>query len=155
MKTTPHLQNRSNSQEKLTRSQSSRSSSTLLRQTAITLLTMVAAALFGLQAPAQVTLPFYDPFPTSYGDGTALGNGASATAWTVGNSPGAGGMTNRTSAALSYPGLASSSGLGVVMPVAGGSPRDRGVQINPGTFGAGNPTLYVSFLLNRSEERRV
>src|SRR5436190_22721684 len=111
-------------------------------------LAVAAAALISPLASAQVTLPFYDPFPTSYGDGATLGSGASATAWTIGNSPGAGSMTSRSIAALSYPGLASSSGLGVLMPAASGSPRDRGVQINPGTFGSGNPTLYVSFLLN-------
>jgi len=87
---------------------------------------------------ADVALPFYDPFPTSYGDGVALGSGASATSWTIGNSVGSNGLTNRSSAALNYPGLAAASGLGVVMPPPGSS----------GTFGAGNPTLYISFLLN-------
>ncbi len=118
----------------------------LLRVARTLLLAGTALALS--QASAQVTLPFYDPFPTSYGDGTALGNGASATTWSIGNSIGSGGLTNRASAALTYSGLAASSGMGVVIPTPGSSSRSKGVQINPGTFSASNPTLYASFLLN-------
>jgi len=99
-------------------------------------------------AQGQITLPFYEAFPTSYGDGTSLGSGASASTWAFGNSVGSNGLTNRSSAALSYPGLATGTGLGVVIPPAGSSGRDQGLSFNSGTFGAGNPTLYVSFLLN-------
>jgi len=115
---------------------------------AVTLLLIFIGVFSSTNLIAQVTLPLYDPIPTSYGDGTALGSGTSATVWSVGNSIGSGGMTNRSFAALSYPGLAASSGLGVVMPLPGSSGRDRGISLNSGTFGAGNPTLYASFLLN-------
>src|SRR2546423_2063466 len=109
---------------------------------------LLGAALSWQARGADVPLPFYDPLPTSYGDGVSLGSAASATIWSIGNSVGSNGLTNRSSAALSYPGLASASGLGVVIPPAGSSSRDIGVSLNPGTFGSGNPTLYVSFLLN-------
>ena len=117
---------------------------TVAKSVALSLCVLVACTAQG----ADVALPFYDPFPTSYGDGVALGSGASATTWTIGNSVGSNGLTNRSSAALSYPGLAAASGLGVVMPQPGSSGRDMGVSMNPGTFGAGNPTLYISLLLN-------
>jgi len=112
-------------------------------------LTIAAGFCWQAQAADQL-LPFYDAFPTTYGDGTALGlsGNPSASVWTTANSVGAGGLTNRSSAALSYPGLATSSGLGVVIPTFGSSSRSKGIQFNPGTFGAGNPTLYASFLLN-------
>src|ERR1051326_6593490 len=108
----------------------------------------VSALLVLQRASAQVTLPFYDPFPTTYVDGSALGSGTSASTWSIGNNVGSGGLTNRSFAALSYSGLASSSGLGVVIPLPGSSSRSKGVQLNPGTFSAGNPTVYASFLLN-------
>src|ERR1051325_6474867 len=98
-------------------------------------------------ASAQVPLPYEEHF--AYTDGSALGGtGGGSTIWTNGNSLGSGGMTNRGSAALSYPGLSASSGVGVLIPAGGGSSRNKGLGFAGGTFGAGNPTVYASFLLN-------
>src|SRR5206468_7454290 len=83
-------------------------------------------ALIGRHAvQAQVNLPFYDPFPDAYGDGTSLGAGATASVWTLGNSVGSNGLTNRSSAARSYPGLATASGVGVAIPPGGSSARNK------------------------------
>ncbi|HMP82392.1 MAG TPA: hypothetical protein PKA41_06750 [Verrucomicrobiota bacterium] len=95
---------------------------------------------------AQQTLPFYEPF--NYTDGTALGGtGGGSAVWTVGNGVGAGGATNRTGAALSYSGLAESSGIGLQSST--GTSRNRGVVFTQQVLGAGNPSVYVSFLIQR------
>src|SRR5215212_6677741 len=91
--------------------------------------TVAFLAVFGLalaawnQALAQTPFPIYEPFPASYTNGSSdesvqvpaggattyparrLGNGATATLWALGNSPGGGSTVVVGGTALSYAGL--------------------------------------------------
>src|ERR1039458_2900099 len=107
-------------------------------------------------AQAQVTLPFYEPFPSSYGNtnlgapgpGGVAGTG-SATNWNFGNSVGGSSAKITNAAALSYPGLANIDGAGQTYGLQSNpgdltSVKDRGVALTiPNT----NST-YASCLLN-------
>ena len=107
-------------------------------------------------ARAQVTLPFYEPFPSSYGNtnlgapgpGGVAGTG-SATNWNFGNSVGGSSAKITNAAALSYPGLANIDGAGQTYGLQSNpgdltSVKDRGVALTiPNT----NST-YASCLLN-------
>lgn len=95
---------------------------------------------------AQSSLPFHEPFPDSYPDGTQLGAGVTATIWNVGQGAGSGSATVSSAAALSYSGLATGGGRGLLQP-QGGTARNRGAAFTPQSLGAGNATVYASFLL--------
>ena len=97
-----------------------------------------------------VPLPFADGF--DYPEGERLGTtGSSGDTWSVGNSTGTGSATISSSAALTYPGLPSLGGLGVLSSGVPGSNRDRGVLIGADTNNLANwadlGSLYVSYLL--------
>src|SRR5450759_2447993 len=78
------------------------------RSTAFRRLLGVGIAVLLFQtAQAVVTLPFYEPFPTTYNEGEQLGAGAfvSGTIWANGNSGSSSSAIIRTFAGMSYPGL--------------------------------------------------
>lgn len=106
---------------------------------------LIGTACVLLFQSAHATLLKYDAF--NYTDNEGIGYGSSAANWNVGNSTGTGAWTNRTSAALSYSGLATSSGIGVRVNVSPSSNRDRGTQFSA-TIGPDNPNVYCSFLMN-------
>lgn len=115
---------------------------------------LIATAGLALAAASPtvrgVPLPFADGF--NYPEGERLGTtGSSGDTWSVGNSTGSGSATISSSAALTYPGLPSLGGLGVLSSGVPSSNRDRGVLIAPDTSSLANWTdlgsLYVSYLL--------
>jgi hypothetical protein len=103
----------------------------------------IASSFFVMSVEAQL---LHEPFPTSYGDGTALGANGSAAVWGIGNAPGVGSITNSGAAALSYSGLQTSDGsLGACISSASPSGnQSRAAYLTPTSSGA----LYASFLLN-------
>jgi hypothetical protein len=108
---------------------------------------VLGATLLSTGVIAQVSLPFYDSFPTTYGVGNRLGDAPSSTLWSYGNSPGSY-SPYFTNIDLSYPMLVDQVDLGVqVITNASGSNRDRGVALNyqPGVNFSG--PLYFSYLL--------
>ncbi|MDW8310464.1 MAG: hypothetical protein RMK20_13905, partial [Verrucomicrobiales bacterium] len=104
----------------------------------------LALALWTPVAHALVTLPFHEPFPDSYPEGTLLGAGATASVWDSGQGTGGGSAHVSSAAALSYSGLATGGGRGLVQP-QGGTARNRGASFTPQTASAG--AVYASFLL--------
>jgi len=106
----------------------------------------VALGLCGSTARALSTLPFHEPFPDSYSEGTLLGAGATASIWDSGQGTGSGSAWISGAAALSYSGLATGGGRGLLQP-QGGTARNRGASFTVQTLGGGNPTVYASFLL--------
>ncbi|MFM2293620.1 MAG: hypothetical protein RLZZ350_33 [Verrucomicrobiota bacterium] len=101
-------------------------------------------------AMAVSTLPFYEPFPSTYTEGERLGGTTTIGVWTAGNSAGADSVSNMLTAALSYSGLSTTAGSRGAFFTGNspGSGRVRGAGFTPQTPGAGNPTFYASFLLN-------
>jgi autotransporter-associated beta strand protein len=108
----------------------------------------VASGMFVFQsAQAQSTLPFYEPFPSTYVENEQLGAaGSSGVIWTFGNGVSTSSGRIRAAAALSYPGLVTAAdSLGLYGPPSGGtSPKSRAATF---TFQT-NTTVYASFLLN-------
>ncbi|HYG22338.1 MAG TPA: hypothetical protein VEH04_06100 [Verrucomicrobiae bacterium] len=127
------------------------------------------AAVFGSHnAEAQFPLPFYEPFPASYTNAPVdetvavpaggsnfpakrLGNGGSASVWTIGNSAGGGSaVIVGGPAALTYPNLATNP-----VPTTGlyirtnntSATRSRGFVFTTQSSG----TLYASFLVQALE----
>ncbi len=88
-----------------------------------------------------------EPFPISYGDGTLLGAGNTTTVWTVGNSGTSAGAVVTNTAALTYSGLTTGSGHGLEIAGTPGSARNKGATFAGQTYGANNPVVYASFLL--------
>jgi pectate lyase len=109
------------------------------------------ASLFALLLlPVRAELVFTEEYPTTYGDGTALGAGQTTGGynlkWGTGNSTGAGNPICTSAGALSYPALAAISGSpshGFRCATAGS--RDQSAGFTAVT-GSGN-TIYVSFLI--------
>lgn len=100
-------------------------------------------------AHATVTLPFYEPFPTSYGNGTLLRAGNTAAVWDTGNTSTSLGAIVTNAAALGFSGLAVSNGsYGLQISGTPGSSRNAGAAFTPQTLTNSNPTLYASFVLN-------
>ena len=101
------------------------------------------------RASALSALPFYEPFATNYTDGGNLGTSAngSSTVWDAGASAGAGLVVSNL-AALSFSGLATSNGSRGLVMSSTGTARNRGASFTSQALGAGNPTVYFSFLLN-------
>ena len=107
---------------------------------------LLALSLVGSSAIAQVTIPFYDGFPSSIGTGNLGPSGVDATAWSLGAS--SADITVGSSYALSYTGLqtppSGSYGVDVKSPnLASNTQRDVGAQYSSITSGS----VYVSFLL--------
>jgi pectate lyase len=108
----------------------------------------MAGLALAFTAQGQSLLPLHEPFPTSYGNGTLMGAGATADVWDIGNTGTSLGAVVTNSAALSHPGLAESSGYGLLMVGTPGSSRNRGATFTAHTPGSASPVLYASFLLN-------
>ncbi len=106
----------------------------------------LACGLSSRIVQAQALLPFHEPFPDSYPENTLLGAGATASLWSAGSGTGSGSAYVSSSAALTYAGLETGGGRGLVQP-QGGTARNRGVPFTPQTLAATNPTVYASFLL--------
>ena len=113
---------------------------------------LAAALLAGAVHTPAVPLPYADGF--DYPEGERLGGTASGANWTVGNSTGTGSPVITNTAALTYPGLPSLGGLGLLSSGVPSSNRDRGVVIAPDASSITNwadlGTLYVSYLLRVS-----
>jgi hypothetical protein len=109
---------------------------------------LLLAPLFIHAAQAASTVPFYEAFPTNYGNGTLLGAGATATAWDIGNTGTSGGSVVTNVAALSYSGLVTSNSYGLLISGTPGSTRNKGATFTSQTLGANNPSVYASFLLD-------
>lgn len=104
----------------------------------------VAAFLVYQSAQAQQTLPFYEPFPTSYTAGSQIGSAPSSTIWSQGGGLG-GGSPIFTNSPLSYSGLVTDgSSLSVFMHSTSSGNRTRGLNFTTTSSG----TLYASFLLD-------
>ncbi len=111
------------------------------------LIALVAALL--PTARAVSTLPFYEPFPTNYGNGTLLRGGATAAVWDTGNSSTSLGAIVTNTAALSFSGLAISNGsFGLQISGTPASGRNAGATFTSQTLTNSNPTIYASFELN-------
>ena len=122
------------------------------------------AVLIGHRANAQIPLPIYEPFPGNYtnttdetvvvpADGLSyparrLGNGDTATIWSIGNTAGGGSsVVLGGPAALSYPGLyqAPDASLGWFIRTNNTTAnRTRGMLFSTNSSGS----VYASFLLN-------
>jgi autotransporter-associated beta strand protein len=116
------------------------------RSTAFRRLLGVGIAVLLFQtAQAVVTLPFYEPFPTTYNEGEQLGAGAfvSGTIWTNGNSVSSSSAIIRTFAGMSYPGLQTTAGSRGLAS-GSGTGKNRGVAFSALT----NNAVYASFLFN-------
>ncbi len=119
----------------------------MIRKLVTATVALASAVLLTPTGLAQVSLPFYDSFPATYGVGTNLGAGASASIWTYGNSTGTA-SPFFTNIDLSYPMLLDQSDLSVrVGPNATTSNRDRGVALNLQPGVNFNGPLYFSYLL--------
>ncbi|HSU56040.1 MAG TPA: immunoglobulin domain-containing protein, partial [Candidatus Dormibacteraeota bacterium] len=108
------------------------------------------AALLAAQS-SRGTVVFTEEYPTTYGDGTALGmgdtTGGYSTKWAFGNSTGTGNAICTSAAALSYPGLqaiSATASYGIRLPIAGS--RDTAAGIS--TLSGDGNDAYLSFLLN-------
>jgi autotransporter-associated beta strand protein len=111
-------------------------------------LLLLTLSLLFMQSAKAATLPFYDGF--AYTDNTGLGTvgSGSEAVWTIGNSASATSPFITSAASLSYPGLPTTTGLGILLDHPGGSSKERGVDtISFPMTGAGE-TLYASFLIN-------
>ncbi len=112
-------------------------------------LSLLVGIVFGLCVPgsrAASTLPFHESFPDTYPEGTLLGAGVTASVWDSGQGTGGGSAVITSTAGLSYSGLATGGGRGLLQP-QGGTARNRAASFTVQTLGAGNPTVYASFLL--------
>jgi len=109
----------------------------------------LSLALFAVNAAVAVSsLPLYESFPTSYGNGTLMGAGATATIWDFGNSGTSLGAIVTNNVALSRVGLVGSNSHGLLITGTPGATRNRAASFTAQTFSAGNPALYASFLVN-------
>jgi hypothetical protein len=113
------------------------------------LIRVVASVCLGLasQTHAVSTLPFYEPFPTTYGEGEQLGAaGSSGVIWDFGNSTSSSCGRIVTVAAQSYPQLTTDTAesKGLTSRPQGSGNKNRGVTLTltPGT------TLYASLLFS-------
>jgi autotransporter-associated beta strand protein len=102
------------------------------------------------QVRAQQPLPFYEPFPNTYGNNEEFGtSGSSGVIWTIGNSVSSSCARIMTTAAMSYPGLtnidaiAQSYGL-ASYPKDTGSTKDRAAAL----VIPASTTLYASCVFN-------
>ncbi|MEJ5238671.1 PEP-CTERM sorting domain-containing protein [Limisphaera sp. VF-2] len=114
---------------------------------------LAAAVVACLNGAYAVPLPYADGF--NYAEGERLGGTTSGVNWTAGNSTGTGSATIASGASLTYPGLPSLGGLGVLSTGVPSSNRDRGVVIAPDINSLANwsdlGALYVSYLLRVDE----
>ncbi|MCS7089857.1 MAG: hypothetical protein RMN51_00895 [Verrucomicrobiota bacterium] len=96
-----------------------------------------------------VPLPYADGF--DYALGERLGGTTSSNNWSAGNSTGTGSPIITNSAALTYPGLPSLGGHGVLSSGIPTSNRDRGVVVAPDVnsllYFSNVTSLYISYLL--------
>ena len=108
----------------------------------------LALGLVMLQQSVQAvsTLPFYEPFPSTYTEGGQLGAAPTTPPWDFGNSASSSSARTMAVAAQGYPGLTTDTAAskGLASRPAGAGAKDRGVSLTlaPGT------NLYASFLLN-------
>jgi len=108
------------------------------------------AMVFALMLlPARSALVFTEEYPTTYGDGTALGSGQTtggySTKWPSGNSTGTGNPICTSAGALTYPALAPISGVSYGFRCATSSSRDQSAGFTS-ISGDGN-AAYGSFLI--------
>lgn len=97
-------------------------------------------------ASAISSLPFYEPFPESYGS-AVIGTGSSATVWSIGNTGSSGGAFI-LGFGVTYPDLANSEpSESLYIYGTPTSNRNKGAPFNPQTLSSSNRTIYVSFLL--------
>jgi hypothetical protein len=119
-------------------------------RTSSILMAMAIGLALGTRTASGVPLPFSDGF--DYPEGERLGtSGSSGNIWTVGNSTSTGSATVDSSAALTFAGLPSLGGKGLLSQGIPTSNRDRGVVIAPDANSLANwadlGSLYVSYLL--------
>ena len=99
-----------------------------------TLLCALAFNLFLCQnIHAAASLPFYEPFPSTYGT-VVIGTGATASTWSIGNTGSSGGavVINFGDGELTYPDLwnPSSDSLCLYIYATPTSNRNKGVPFN-------------------------
>ncbi len=105
-----------------------------------------ALGLFLLpNARALSPVPFYEPFPSTYTEGEALGGTTSGSVWDTGNSATSSGAKIRAAAAMSYPGLVTTAGSSGIISGTG-TGKNRGATLSATSLT--NVTMYASFLLN-------
>lgn len=99
-------------------------------------------------AKAQIALPWYEAF--DYGSNERIGTTSlSATNWTIGNSAGTGSAVVTNNSTISFPGLPTPTGNVLwFSPTTPNSGRNRAAVFATQTLSVGNPTVYLSFLLN-------
>jgi autotransporter-associated beta strand protein len=111
-------------------------------------------AVIFLCASAWGTALLYEPFPSSYGNGTVLRNGNSSTVWVGGNSTGPGSAIITNTAAMTYSTLTTSTNpdtsYGILFAGTPGSARNAVAQFSPTAIvpGSNTPAVYCSFLIN-------
>jgi autotransporter-associated beta strand protein len=111
-----------------------------------TLLLIAVLGLFVCQSTRALSpVPFYEPFPTNYTEGEALGGATSGAVWDTGNSATSSGAKIHAASALSYPGLVTTAGSSGLSSGTG-TGKNRGATL--ATTGLSNVTMYASFLLN-------
>jgi hypothetical protein len=122
-----------------------------------TLFTTAALWLAGV-AHVSATSLLYEPFPTSYGNGSTIGSSASVSVWSGGNGTSAAGnaiwvSTNQVPT-LTYSGLAKTTGSGgdyaaynltTTLP---SSNKDRTAPLSTAQTLTAGQKIYCSFLIN-------
>jgi pectate lyase len=100
-------------------------------------------------ARAVSSLPFYEPFPSSYSG--VIGTGASASIWSIGNTGSTGGAVvfNFGDGELTYPNLFNpySDSQSLYIYDTPPSNRNKGAPFTPQVLSSSNRTVYASFLM--------
>ncbi|MDR3458182.1 MAG: hypothetical protein P4N60_12090 [Verrucomicrobiae bacterium] len=122
------------------------------QQRALALAAIVAGFLWLPSLRAQSSLPFYEPFPSTYGNGTQLGAGNTTALWTFGNGASSSCARIETYAALAYPGLTNIDAAGQTYGLMSyikdsSSVKDRAVPLAIPSSTSGIP-VYASCLVN-------
>ncbi len=107
---------------------------------------MVAAASLAVSAMATSALPFYEPFPSTYGENENFGlAGSSGVVWDFGNSVSSSCGRITAAAAQMYPGMLTdnNSSKGLRSNPTGSGAKNRGASLTIPT----NTTVYASVLL--------
>jgi autotransporter-associated beta strand protein len=105
------------------------------------------------QPAARAAALLYEPFPSSYGNGTLLRAGNSVTVWSGGNGTGPGSAVITNIAAMNYPTLVTATtpdtSYGIMFSNTPSNDRDAVAPFSSTgvVLGSNNPSLYCSFLL--------
>jgi autotransporter-associated beta strand protein len=107
-----------------------------------------------IQPAARAAALLYEPFPSSYGNGTLLRAPVTTNIWVGGNSPGAGGAIITNIAAMNYSTLMTSTNpdtsYGIMFTGTPSSSRSAAAQFSSAGVvpGSNTPSVYCSFLLD-------